>query len=125
MMIMLFTSSRSTAVWAALIAASICLPLAARGVDARTIVSKPAPHRTIFEHQDHRMLPIGTRIYYGNADRTGQEVIVYPNQPVPATFEGRPPDIMVVGPYDKRADVVIERTKPQQACCGAHYFSAR
>jgi hypothetical protein len=69
------------------------------------------PHRTYYEHQDHRMLPIGTKIYYDGDLGSGAMWIVRPTDQSPATFGDRQPDIVVVGPNDPRGNAVIERTR--------------
>ncbi len=66
------------------------------------------------------MLPIGTKIYFAGDGNRGGMTYVYPGAPVPRAFAGRAADVVVVSPYDPRADDVRERTKPAQACCGAH-----
>ena len=50
----------------------------------------PTPLR---EHQDHRHLPIGTRIY---RDPSGGVYYVYPGRPVPPDVRKLPPIVIVV-----------------------------
>jgi hypothetical protein len=70
---------------------------ASRSADAQRGSTTP-PARTrparkpLLEHQDHRMLPIGTRLY---RDRDGT-FYVYPGKPLPARLKGRTPDVIIV-----------------------------
>jgi hypothetical protein len=77
--------------------ASISACHAAKGNDVRIDrtrdTAEPLP-TTFYEHQDHRDLPIGTRIFYRRIQGTGySEEWVYPGQDGPP---GRKPDIVII-----------------------------
>ena len=68
------------------IASHVAAPPAALG--------RPTPMPTpLREHQDHRHLPIGTRIYRGPRDEV---YYVYPGRPVPPQLRKLPPIVIVV-----------------------------
>ena len=57
-------------------------------------LGRPTPMPTpLREHQDHRHLPIGTRIYRGPR---GDVYYVYPGRPVPPEVRKLPPIVIVV-----------------------------
>lgn len=62
---------------------------AAREESQPSRIKPTARLRTLFEHRDHRDLPVGTKIYYDGP----RESILRPGDPTPA---GRPADIEIV-----------------------------
>ena len=76
-----------------------------------------SPVHTLYERQDHRMLPVGTKIYYASSGRSGVMTYVYPGEAVPPAMALRPPDVVVVSASDPRGADEVQRLKHPAACC--------
>jgi len=71
--------------------ASADRPVASKTAAPQARKSQVRSSRTLYEHRDHRDLPIGTRIYFiGNAT-----IFVRPGDIAPTK---RKPDIIIIGP---------------------------
>ena len=80
------------------IGVGVTLLAASQAIRTESRVDKPHPSPTahqaaiLKEHQDHRHLPVGTRIYIL---KSGGEVYVYPGRPVPRAVAGMQPTIII------------------------------
>lgn len=97
---------------------AIAKPAAAFTVAATTATAKPkSTARTLYERQDHRMLPVGTKIYYGARGAGGAMTYVFPGKPVPPAYAHKAPDVIVVSASDPRGADEVQRLKRPAVCC--------